>query len=102
MRKIRINENQVNGIFNTKNSFDANGDDNFNFDFIKELEHDEDDESSFYEELNRLSSEGVLAFQTIKKLYQEHPYALNNSDLLSKELDKIEKIIKVIETIYEP
>ena len=95
-----MNETQVNGIFNTENSFDTN--DDFSFDFIKELEHDDDDETSFYEELNRLSSEGVLAFQTIKKLYQEHPYALNNSDLLSKELNKIEKIIKVIETIYEP
>lgn len=101
MKKIIVNEKQVNGIFNNENSFDTNNDD-FSFDFIKELEHDDDDETSFYEELNRLSSEGVLAFQTIKKLYQEHPYALNNSDLLSKELNKIEKIIKVIETIYEP
>ena len=77
-----------------------NTDNNFNWDFIRELE--DDDETNFYEEINRLTTEGALAFKSIKQLYAEHPYALDNSERLKKDIEKIEVILQDIEKIFEP
>lgn len=107
MKRIIINETQMKGKLRRKNNFMRSDEnegnvvniDNFNWDNI---EDSDDNEEEFYEELKRLSNEGSLAFQSIKNLYNEHPYALNNSERLKSNLDKIENIIKVIETMYEP
>lgn len=79
---------------------DVDDNNEFDFDFIRELE--DDDESGFYEELHRLTTEGALAFQTIKRLYTEHSYALNNEERLKKDIEKIEVILQDIEKIFEP
>lgn len=79
---------------------DVDDNNEFDFDFIRELE--DDDESGFYEELHRLTTEGALAFKSIKQLYAEHPYALDNSERLKKDIEKIEVILQDIEKIFEP
>lgn len=79
---------------------DVDDNNEFDFDFIRELE--DDDETNFYEELNRLTTEGALAFKSIKQLYAEHPYALDNSERLKKDIEKIEVILQDIEKIFEP
>ena len=79
---------------------DVDDNNDFDFDFIRELE--DDDETNFYEELNRLTTEGALAFKSIKQLYAEHPYALDNSERLKKDIEKIEVILQDIEKIFEP
>ena len=86
-----------NRLSNIKDLDDNN---EFDFDFIRELE--DDDETNFYEELNRLTTEGALAFKSIKQLYAEHPYALDNSERLKKDIEKIEVILQDIEKIFEP
>ncbi len=90
----------VDDNFSMKNINELDDNDEFDFDFIRELE--DDDESGFYEELHRLTTEGALAFQAIKGLYTEHPYALNNEERFKKDIEKIEIILKDIENLYEP
>lgn len=95
-KKILITEEQRDRLFYDDNIFNIDKID------INNLPDDDPyDEDDFNKSLFELANDGAMAFNAIKDLFSDHPYALNNPQKVERRLKEIENIVNLINKLYE-